>query len=190
MDSRLQASTRAAEHVSTRFSESFDRRVIEAEEFNRRLDDPSAPAQPPRTKRIQWAWQALRPLPQDVLAFAAPGSSDQKSSFRQRRKTLEDEWRGRSGRRKASVVWALNDCMEGFWAGGLFKVVGDTATLMSPLLTKELIKFSQAGEWRSEERPSIDSLPLLASQCMPHRSLARMAPTLVEVSGSPSACSS
>jgi hypothetical protein len=59
---------------------------------------------------------------------------------------MESEWRARSGRRKASVAWTLNEIMEGFWIGGLFKVVGDTSTLMAPLLTKELIKFSQAGE--------------------------------------------
>jgi hypothetical protein len=32
--------------------------------------------------------------------------------------TLEKEWRIRSGKRTASIPWALNDVVTGFWAGG------------------------------------------------------------------------
>lgn len=44
------------------------------------------------------------------------------------------------------MPWALNDIMSGFWTGGLFKVAGDAAQMMSPLLVKALIQFSQEGE--------------------------------------------
>ncbi len=135
--------SREAEYLSNKFSAAFEKRRLAAAEYNARLDSPTKPLQPNRRKRLAWKFRAMRSsLPAGVSDYAPSG----RLTRRQRITAMEAEWRAVSGRKKASVIWALNDVMEGFWAGGLFKVVGDTCTLMSPLVTKQLIKFSQEGE--------------------------------------------
>lgn len=135
--------SREADHLSTKFVAAFEKRQLDASEYNSRLDDLQNPLRPPRRKRIIWEFRAMRStLPPNATTYAPSG----RLTRRQRVKAMEAEWRAVSGRKKASIVWALNDIMEGFWAGGLFKVLGDTCTLMSPLVTKQLIKFSQEGE--------------------------------------------
>ncbi|KZP00831.1 ABC protein [Calocera viscosa TUFC12733] len=50
-----------------------------------------------------------------------------------------------TGRKRASIAWALNDVFgRGFWAGGLFKVVGDTSQLMAPLLSKSIVRMVES----------------------------------------------
>ncbi|KZT61359.1 ABC protein [Calocera cornea HHB12733] len=50
-----------------------------------------------------------------------------------------------TGRKIASLAWAMNDVFGvGFWAGGLFKVVGDTAQLMAPLLSKSIVRMIES----------------------------------------------
>lgn len=51
--------------------------------------------------------------------------------------------KGKGKKKYGSVAWALNDTLTGFWSGGLFKVVGDAAQMMAPLIIKQLIRFSQ-----------------------------------------------
>jgi hypothetical protein len=137
-----------AEFLSNKFIEAFERRQRKAAEYNASLDDATNPVRPPRRKRIAWTIRSLRTnsLPAHVADFVPAENTGSTLTRKQRVQAMEREWRARSGRRKASVAWTLNEIMEGFWIGGLFKVVGDTSTLMAPLLTKELIKFSQAGE--------------------------------------------
>lgn len=53
-------------------------------------------------------------LSDDLLVFGND------KTFRERVSTLENEWRSRSGRRIASIPWALNDIVSGFWAGGMY----------------------------------------------------------------------
>ncbi|KAJ7039616.1 ABC transporter [Mycena alexandri] len=49
----------------------------------------------------------------------------------------EKKWREVDGKRKASLVWAMNDSIKWwFWTGGLLKVIGDTAQITSPLVVK------------------------------------------------------
>ncbi|WWC59914.1 uncharacterized protein I303_102476 [Kwoniella dejecticola CBS 10117] len=110
---------------------------VEAQKWNDRLDS----AVPSARLRARWRVKAMsrRGLPQDLASF---GPVD---SYEHRYRTLESEWRQRSGRKRGSVTWALNDVMEGFWAGGLFKVASDTSQLMIPLLIKALINFSKEG---------------------------------------------
>jgi hypothetical protein len=60
-------------------------------------------------------------------------------------------------KRHGSVAWALNDTLTGFWSGGLFKVVGDTAQLMAPLIIKQIIRFSQEGMYFDMELADQDS---------------------------------
>jgi hypothetical protein len=136
-----------AELLSNKFIEAFERRQAQAAEYNACLDDPTNPLRPPRRKRLAWKVRSLcSRMPPYITDFAPPGKDGGNLTRQQRIQAMEAEWRARSGRKKASVIWALNDVMEGFWAGGLFKVVGDTAMLMSPLVTKGLIKFSQEGK--------------------------------------------
>ncbi|WVQ94366.1 hypothetical protein IAU59_001445 [Kwoniella sp. CBS 9459] len=128
-------SLRSAEHLSERFLESLEARQKAAEEWNRQLPSRS----PGAVQRLKWSAKAMtrRKLPGSYSAYGKDGS------YVERRKTLEQEWRRRSGRKRGSVAWALNDVMTGFWAGGLYKVAGDTAQLMTPLLLKALINFSK-----------------------------------------------
>ncbi|ORY27673.1 P-loop containing nucleoside triphosphate hydrolase protein [Naematelia encephala] len=127
--------SRESGNLSARFLERLAHRQQQAEAWNASLKSRRAP----RISRVTWAYQALlkRSLPEDLSAFGSTGS------FTERQASLENEWRQRSGRRAASITWALNDVMTGFWAGGFFKVAGDTAQLMSPLVVKSLIRFSQ-----------------------------------------------
>lgn len=92
-------------------------------------------------RRIRFVLTACRhtTFPNDLLQYGTD------KTFEDRYRTLEMEWRSRSGRRSPSLAWALNDIASGFWAGGLFKVAGDAAQMMSPLLVKALIRFSQEG---------------------------------------------
>lgn len=114
-------------------------------------------ATPTRYQRLRWALRSLRcrSLPDDLARYGTDGA------YSERRRTLEEEWRMRSGRRKGSLVWALNDISAGFWVGGLFKVAGDAAQMMSPLLVKALIRFSQQGT----SRRSGDQSRHLIKQC-------------------------
>ncbi|RPD52985.1 hypothetical protein L227DRAFT_513981, partial [Lentinus tigrinus ALCF2SS1-6] len=79
-------------------------------------------------KRTKWAVQALRG----------------KGSYRERRAALETHRREVDGRKQASLAWRLNDVLgRNFRFGGLFKVFGDTAQLMGPLLVKAIINFGK-----------------------------------------------
>lgn len=139
-----------AHYLSTLFVEKLGDRQRRATEWNKGLKS----RRPTFKQRISWNIRAVlrRSLPKDFDKFGGRGS------VKDRRQTYEEEWRRRSGMRRGSVVWALNDVMTGFWAGGkpnqrsrsdrqtgLFKVFGDTAQLMSPLLIKALINFSKEG---------------------------------------------
>jgi hypothetical protein len=46
-------------------------------------------------------------------------------------------WREKDGKKKASLVLAMNDSVKWlFWSAGFLKVIGDTAQVASPLLVK------------------------------------------------------
>ncbi|OCF34538.1 hypothetical protein I316_03579 [Kwoniella heveanensis BCC8398] len=142
--------SREAEHLSERFLEALAKRQKAAEEWNKQL-----PSHPPSViRKLKWSTKAMikRKLPDNYSSYGKDGS------YAERRKTLEQEWRRRSGRKRASVAWALNDVMTGFWAGGLFKVFGDTSQLMTPLLIKALINFSKevyAANHSGQPQPNI-----------------------------------
>jgi hypothetical protein len=137
--------SREALGLSERFLEALERRQKAAEEWNAQLGTAKLPLR----KRLAWRARAIRTLPE---RFSAYGPT---ATIADRRSTLEQEWRQNSGKRYGSVTWALNDIMTGFWAGGLFKVAGDTGQLMSPLVVKALIKFSQASEWSRPSRAEV-----------------------------------
>ena len=46
-------------------------------------------------------------------------------------------WRESDGKAQPSLTWAMNDAIKWwFWSGGILKVIGDTAQIMSPLIQK------------------------------------------------------
>ncbi|KAL1739021.1 ABC transporter transmembrane region-domain-containing protein, partial [Schizophyllum fasciatum] len=126
--------SREVGHLSAVFDASWDRRVIEAAEYNERLT--RGDIRPTLRQRATWNLRAL-------------GSP---AHYTECRAQLERDWRTTHGRREASLAWALNDALgRQFWLGGLFKVVGDTGQLMIPLIVKAIINFSGEKERAKEQ---------------------------------------
>ena len=90
--------------------EALESRQRAAAEWNMSLQSQI----PKWTQLLNWNVKAAlhKSLPSDYEKYGSD------SSFAERRKTLENEWRKRSGKKRGSVTWALNDVMTGFWAGG------------------------------------------------------------------------
>ena len=100
---------RGASHISDLITDSFLRRVQRAEEYNERLANGEIG---PGIKGVWW-------------------------SITGKRQAKEREWREKTGKKKASLVWAMNDSVKWwFWSGGMLKVVGDVAQVTSPLVVK------------------------------------------------------
>ncbi|KAL7417822.1 ABC protein [Mrakia frigida] len=115
--------TREAERLASRLFKDFDKRRLAAEDYNERLS--KGEVKPSIKRRLEWMFSRGK------------GSSEEQ----------EKEWRseGGSGKRKPSLAYAINDGIwKFFWSGGLFKVFGDTAGLMGPLVTKQIILFAQS----------------------------------------------
>ncbi|KAL1697054.1 P-loop containing nucleoside triphosphate hydrolase protein [Schizophyllum commune] len=121
--------SRESGHLSAVFDASWDRRILEAADYNKRLS--AGEISPTLRQRLTWTLRSL----------TTP------SHFASRRAAFEEEWRTNSGKKEASLAWALNDALgREFWMGGIFKVVGDTAQLMIPLIVKAIINFSRDKE--------------------------------------------
>lgn len=89
--------------------QSFEARKAKADEYNAKLE--SGEIQPPSFKRLLWS---------------VTGNQDEN----------EKSWRD-GQRQKASLAMALSDSIGAwFWWGGVFKLVGDMAQILSPLLIK------------------------------------------------------
>ena len=98
-------------------------RQDKAAEFNRLLEDPNTPL----------------PLWQRITFPLLPN-----------RKAREKDFRTKSGKRTASLGWALSDTFGAyFWMGGTFKIVGDLAQSTTPLTLRALIKWS--GKYNAEK---------------------------------------
>ncbi|KAJ9102573.1 hypothetical protein QFC21_002974 [Naganishia friedmannii] len=138
--------SREAGLLGSKFAAAYRKREVSAKEYNARLIDPMKPLRPSRYRRFKWrlglAVHPRRHKSSDLPTIKASIDSGTSTSGRNLQ-AMEEEWRNGSGKRKASITMALNDTMSGFWAGGLYKVLGDTAQLMAPLLTKALINFSK-----------------------------------------------
>ncbi|KAG9315244.1 hypothetical protein JVU11DRAFT_4378 [Chiua virens] len=64
-------------------------------------------------------------------------------SVRGVRAEREKAWRERDGKRKASLILAMNDSVKWLlWSAGILKVIGDTAQVTSPLVVKAIITFA------------------------------------------------
>ncbi|KAJ7650714.1 ABC transporter [Roridomyces roridus] len=123
---------RASALIADKITASFDRRHKEATEYNERL--ASGEIKPGWHRSIWW-------------------------TIRGKRAEREKRWRESDGKRKASLIWAMNDSIKWwFWVGGAFKVVGDTAQITSPLVVKAIIQFastSYAAHQEGREAPPI-----------------------------------
>ena len=102
-------SERGAGYIADQITESFERRVKFANEYNEKLGNNEIT---PGLKALWWT----------VLG---------------NREAKEKKWRDERGRKKPSIVLAMNDSIKWwFWSAGLFKIVGDTAQVTSPLVVK------------------------------------------------------
>ncbi|KAG1821831.1 ABC transporter [Suillus subaureus] len=103
-------------------------------------------------------------------------------SIRGVRAEREKQWREKDGKRKASLILAMNDSIFWwFWSAGVLKVIGDTAQITSPLVVKAIINFatvSYTNHLTGQSTPSIGegiglafgllALQLIASWCTNH----------------------
>ena len=118
--------SREAGNLGEQLDAAWERRTEAANNWNERL--VAGEVSPGLFRRAKWSIQALRGA----------------GTYRERRAALEREWRDVSGRKEASLVWALNDVFgPHFWSGGAFKVVGDTAQLMGPVIVKSIINYGK-----------------------------------------------
>ena len=100
---------RGAAYIADRITESFARRMKFANEYNEKLANGEIK---PGLKALWWT----------ILG---------------NREAKEKKWRDETGRKKASIVFAMNDSIKWwFWSAGLFKIAGDTAQITSPLVVK------------------------------------------------------
>ncbi|KAJ9119462.1 hypothetical protein QFC24_005695 [Naganishia onofrii] len=106
--------------LSKKLLASFQKRWDEADAYNAKLEAGEVPV--PRKLKMKWA------------LGAGEGKTKQEK---------EKEWREKSGKKQPSLMWALSDVFGWyFWASGLIKIVGDTASICTSLVIKQLIRFS------------------------------------------------
>ncbi|KAI0073467.1 ABC protein [Panus rudis PR-1116 ss-1] len=118
--------SREAGVLGAKLDAAWAHRVEAAKEWNVRMSNGEI--KPGVFKRMKWSLQALK----------------SGTNYSERRAALEKHWREVDGLKEPSLVWALNDTFGySFWLGGIFKVVGDTAQLMGPLLVKAIINFGK-----------------------------------------------
>ncbi|KAI0749569.1 ABC transporter [Daedaleopsis nitida] len=147
---------RASRVIAERIVSSFERRQVVAAEYNERLANGEVS---PGWRGVWW-------------------------SLRGNRAEREKQWREKDGRKRASLVLALNDSIKWwFWVGGILKLIADLAQVCSPLLVKALINFAtqsytahRTGQY--DDVPSIGkgiglaiglfALQLVASLCTHH----------------------
>ena len=114
---------RSAGLISGRLSTAFETRQQKAKEYNAKLADPKIPL----------------PFPQRLYYPMLPN-----------RAKREDEFRTKTGKKHASLAWALSDTFGSyFWMSIPIKIAGDTATACTPLLLKALVTFST--EWQTAQ---------------------------------------
>lgn len=122
---------RSAGKLSDDLIKYFEKRQVKAKEYNERLADPSTPL--PFSQRVR-------------LAFGG------------KRAERENEYRTKTGKKEASLAWALSDTFGMyFWLAGPIKVVGDLASAFTPLLIRAIIKWTtrwQAARDRGLPEPS------------------------------------
>jgi hypothetical protein len=125
--------SRSSAHIADQILASFDKRRKKAEDYNTRL----------ASGEVKVGWRAIW------------------WTFRGGRTEREKRWREVNGKRKASLVYAMNDSIKWwvsiviklslprsnypatqFWSAGILKVIGDTAQVTAPLVVKAIINFA------------------------------------------------
>ena len=151
-------SSREAEFLSGVLDRSWDRRVKEAEEWNKKLLDGEI--HPSLFRKMGWVAKAIGKKTEGLIRkkTSEPGKENERMSLSAWYNAMDHEWRTKTGLREANLAWALNDTFGlHFWLGGLFKVVGDTSQLMGPLLVKAIINFGKESfaEKQDGRKPNI-----------------------------------
>lgn len=101
---------RSSSIIADKITASFEARVKAADEYNARL--ASGEVKPSLRQRVIW-------------------------TLKRNRADREKRWREVDGKKKPSLVYAMNDSVKWwFWSSGLLKVIGDTAQVTSPLVVK------------------------------------------------------
>ncbi|KAG2153342.1 ABC protein [Suillus clintonianus] len=130
--------------LAAKLEAAWQRRVRAAADRNARLE--SGELEPSLFKRTNWALRAI------YWKGQTPGAT-----WSERRAAFQKHWRESEGRKEASLAWALNDVFRNmFWIGGVFKVFGDTAQLMGPIVLRQIIVFAQE---RSAARNAGEPVP-------------------------------
>ncbi|KAG1817968.1 ABC protein [Suillus subaureus] len=118
--------SRESAALAAKLEAAWQQRVRAAADWNARLE--SGELRPSLFKRTGWALSAI--------------SRKQGTTWSERRAAFQKHWRESAGRKEASLTWALNDVfLSMFWIGGAFKVFGDTAQLMGPIILRKIIDF-------------------------------------------------
>ncbi|KAG1737506.1 ABC protein [Suillus paluster] len=117
--------------LAAKLEAAWQRRVKAAADWNARLE--SGELRPSIVKRTGWALRAI-----------SRQGQNQGATWSERRVAFQKHWRESEGRKEASLTWALNDVFRSmFWIGGVFKVFGDTAQLMGPIVLRQIIVFAE-----------------------------------------------
>ncbi|KAI6009305.1 ABC protein [Pisolithus marmoratus] len=123
--------SRQAGPLAEKLEAAWRRRVEAAADWNDKLD--RGEIHPSILKRSIWA---IRAIPSE--------RGSRKRTYAERRAGLEQNWRVVGGRKHPSLAWALNDVFgRTFWVSGVFRVVGDVAQIMGPLVLKAIISFAE-----------------------------------------------
>lgn len=127
----------AADHLSNRFLGYLHASQTKADEWNRKNPDP----RPKRRTRLGWKIKAAtrRRLPPPYAKYGPD------KSYRERVRTQAKAWKANS-RKHGNLALALFKTFPSYWYAGMFKVLADMTQLMSPLVIKALIRFSQQGQ--------------------------------------------
>ncbi|SJX60774.1 probable YOR1-ABC transporter [Sporisorium reilianum f. sp. reilianum] len=142
----------SAKQLGGQLNKDWERRVRQAKDYNAKL--VSGEIRPGWTRRASWAlrstlnpkggspkqreasWRAP-PRPAPTAAAGPPGPP---KPGQPKPKSVKDP----SGHKKPSLVWAMHDQLVWkLWSGLLFKIVGDTSLITSPLVLKAIIKYAQ-----------------------------------------------
>lgn len=156
----------SAKQLGGQLNKDWERRVREAKDYNAKL--VSGEIRPGWRRRTSWALRSVlnpkggdvkqreaswRAPPRPAPAAAAPAGPP--TSGPSQAKVTKDS----SGHKKPSLVWAMHDQLGWkLWSGLLFKIVGDTSLITSPLVLKAIIKFAQelnAAHARGEPGPPV-----------------------------------
>ncbi|KAG1737805.1 ABC protein [Suillus lakei] len=117
--------------LAAKLEAAWQRRVNAAADWNVRLE--SGELMPSLLKYTGWTLRAI----------SSKGKM-QGATWSERRVAFYKHWRESEGRKEASLMWALNDVFRSmFWVGGVFKVIGDMAQLMSPVVLQKIIVFAE-----------------------------------------------